>query len=151
MRFRGPGVCLGYWDDPVATAQSLRNGWFYTGDLLQYDDEGYFYVAGRKKDMYISGGENVYPAEVEEIVSRYPGVSMNAVIGIKDEKWGEVGLCVIAVQQDKTIEESEIRQYCVDHLAKFKVPKKFVFVDELPKNDSGKINKNELKKRYASS
>jgi fatty-acyl-CoA synthase len=148
LRFRGPGVCLGYWDDPVTTAQSIRNGWFYTGDLLQYDEDGYFYVAGRKKDMYISGGENVYPAEVEEIISRYPAVSMNAVIGIKDEKWGEVGLAVIAVQAGKSIQEEEIRQYCTTHLAKFKVPKRFVFVDELPKNDSGKINKNELKKSY---
>jgi fatty-acyl-CoA synthase len=148
MRFRGPGVCLGYWDDPVATQASLRDGWFYTGDLLQYDEEGYFYVAGRKKDMFISGGENVYPAEVEEIISRFPHVSMNAVIGIPDEKWGEVGLAVIAPMAGYTIDVEALKAFCVDHLAKFKVPKRFEVLAELPKNDSGKINKNLLRKQF---
>jgi acyl-CoA synthetase (AMP-forming)/AMP-acid ligase II len=99
--------------------------------------------------MFISGGENVYPAEVEEIISRFPHVSMNAVIGIPDEKWGEVGLAVIAPVAGYTIDVEALKAFCVDHLAKFKVPKRFEILAELPKNDSGKINKNLLRKQFS--
>lgn len=139
---KGPVVTPGYWNNPEATAKSLENGWFKTGDLLKQDEEGYLYVVDRIKNMFISGGENVYPAEVEKYLITHPAINEVAVIGVPDPKWGEVGKAVIAVNQKTSVED--IKAFCKTGLAKFKVPKHFAFVDELPKTDSGKIDKKGL-------
>lgn len=138
----GPMCMLGYWHNDKATEETIKDGWLYTGDLVRRDAEGYYYVVGRKKDMFISGGENVYPPEVEQILRSHPGVSEAAVIGIPDEKWGEVGKAFVVLQQDVT--SDELREHCLKNLAKFKIPKHFVFLASLPKGDSGKILKRKL-------
>jgi len=142
---RGPVTMSGYWHKPEETAKTITDtGWLKTGDLVKFDQEGFFYVVGRKKDMFISGGENVYPAEIEQVISRIPWVREVAVIGVPDEKWGEVGKAFIVVQEGQPANAEAIRQFCSQHLAKFKVPKHFEFRDSLPKNDSGKILKRAL-------
>lgn len=139
---KGPMMMSGYWKNQKATEETIRNDWLYTGDLVRKDSEGYFYVVGRKKDMFISGGENVYPPEVEQVLRSFPGVLEAAVIGVADEKWGEVGFAFIAAKD--TITEESLRNHCLQNLAKFKIPKKFKFLSELPKGDSGKILKRQL-------
>lgn len=144
----GPVCTSGYWRNEKATRESIVDGWFHTGDLVRVDDEGYFYVAGRKKDMFISGGENIYPVEVERVLSQHPAVREVAVVGIPDARWGEVGRAYIALAKghtspiDATIEI--LLQFCGDKLAKFKIPKEICFLEELPKGDSGKILKRDL-------
>ncbi len=141
---RGPVCMQGYWQNAKATSDTIKDGWLHTGDLVRFDGDGYFYVAGRKKDMYKSGGENVYPVEIEQILSAHPKIREVAVVGIKDEKWGEVGRAYIALNADAKMSEQEILDYCGAHLAKFKIPKSVVFLSELPKGDSGKILKRKL-------
>ena len=141
---RGPMTTPGYWRDPEATAKAMPDGWFRTGDLLRCDDEGYFFVMDRIKNMYISGGENVYPAEIERFLLTFPGVSEVAVIGVPDERWGEVGKAFV-VTQGLDISCDALQAYCTGNLARFKVPKYLELVPELPKNDTGKINKKALK------
>jgi fatty-acyl-CoA synthase len=142
LLLKGPMCMAGYWQNPKATAETIVDGWLKTGDLVRRDDEGYYYVAGRKKDMYKSGGENVYPAELEQIISRLPGIQEVAVIGVPDDRWGEVGKAFIVKKSDLT--ELEIQNHCSQNLAKFKIPKFFKFVESLPKGDSGKILKRNL-------
>lgn len=139
---RGPVVTPGYWKNPEATAKSIQDGWFKTGDLLRKDEEGYLYVVDRIKNMFISGGENVYPAEIEKYLITHPAVSEVAVVGVPDEKWGEVGKAVVVVSSEVTAEE--LKAFCLQGLAKFKVPKHYAFMDKLPQTDSGKIDKKEL-------
>lgn len=139
---RGPVVTPGYWKNPEATKKSIVDGWFKTGDLLRKDEEGYLYVVDRIKNMFISGGENVYPAEIEKYLVTHPNVVEVAVVGVPDEKWGEVGKAVLVVNAEMTVEE--VKAFCVKGLAKFKVPKHFVFTDKLPQTDSGKIDKKGL-------
>lgn len=139
---RGPVVTPGYWRNPEASAKSLVDGWFKTGDLLRKDEEGYLYVVDRIKNMYISGGENVYPAEVEKYLATHPQIKEVAVVGVKDEKWGEVGKAIIV--SETTIAADELRAFCLKGLAKFKIPKSFVFIDKLPQTDSGKIDRKGL-------
>ncbi|MCC3155412.1 long-chain fatty acid--CoA ligase [Hymenobacter sp. BT770] len=141
---RGPMTTPGYWRDPEATAKAMPDGWFRTGDLLRRDAEGYFFVMDRIKNMYISGGENVYPAEIERFLLTFPGVSEVAVIGVPDERWGEVGKAFI-VTKGLDISCEALQAYCAGNLARFKVPKYLELVPELPKNDTGKINKKALK------
>lgn len=142
---RGPMAMSGYWNNPKATAEVLREGWLHTGDLVRRDDEGYFYVIGRKKEMYISGGENVYPAEVEKVLREVPGVREVAVIGVPNEKWGEAGRAYLSFEESATaISADELTAYCQRHLAKFKVPLEFIFLKDLPKTESGKIAKKAL-------
>ncbi|WP_303312263.1 long-chain fatty acid--CoA ligase [Hymenobacter sp. BT730] len=141
---RGPVVTPGYWRNPEATAQAIPDGWFRTGDLLRQDEEGYLFVMDRIKNMYISGGENVYPAEIERFLLTFPGVSEVAVIGVPDARWGEVGKAFI-VTKDITISTEALLAYCAGNLARFKVPRYVELVPELPKNDTGKINKKVLK------
>lgn len=138
-------VTPGYWNNSEATSDAISDGWFHTGDLMKRDEEGYLYVVDRRKSMFISGGENVYPAEVERVLLSHPAINEAAVIGVKDEKWGEVGKAFIAIKPGKTPAEAEIRDFCIEHLAKYKVPKYFEFIADLPKNDTGKINKKALK------
>lgn len=147
----GPAMMKGYWNSPKATAETIRNGWLYTGDLVRKDSEGYFYVVGRKKEMFISGAENVYPAEIEQVLRLYPGVHETAVIGVSDPQWGEVGKAYISIE--KPIRDQRppqdfiegLKEHCQKNLAKFKIPKHFEIIDELPKSESGKILKRGLK------
>ncbi len=146
---KGPMCMTGYWKNEKATQETIKNGWLHTGDLVKKDSEGYFYVVGRKKDMYKSGGENVYPTELEQVMRHLPGVREVAVVGVPDPKWGEVGKAFIVKESastDLTIET--INDYCAKNLAKFKIPKYFVFVHDLPKGDSGKILKRKLLELY---
>ncbi|MEN0057891.1 MAG: AMP-binding protein, partial [Bdellovibrio sp.] len=140
---RGPMCMQGYWHNEKATQETIKEGWMYTGDLVRRDSEGYYYVVGRKKDMFISGGENVYPPEVEQVLRAFPGVLEVAVIGVPDEKWGEVGKAFVVRQSDAVTTE-ELQGHCLKNLAKFKIPKHFVFLPSLPKGDSGKILKRKL-------
>lgn len=140
---KGPACMQGYWNNDKATQETIKDGWLYTGDLVRCDHEGYFYVVGRKKEMFISGGENVYPVELEQVLRACPGVLEVAVIGIPDEKWGEVGKAFI-VRQDEALMTQHLLDHCLLNLAKFKIPKHFVFLNALPKGDSGKILKRKL-------
>jgi fatty-acyl-CoA synthase len=139
---KGPVAIPGYWKNPQATQQLFEGEWLKTGDLVKKDEEGYFYVSGRKKEMFISGGENIYPAEIEHALRTHGDVLEAAVIGIPDPKWGEAGRAYIVAK--KKLSEEELLDHCRAKLARFKVPKSVVFLDALPKSDSGKILKREL-------
>ena len=136
-------VTPGYWRNPEATAHSIQDGWLRTGDRVKADQDGYLYIVDRIKNMYISGGENVYPAEVERVLLQHPAVAEVAVVACPDERWGEAGRAFVVLAA--TSGEEDLRAHCKRHLAKFKVPKHYVFVEELPKNDSGKIDRKRLK------
>lgn len=141
---KGDVVTPGYWKHPEATAKAITAGWFHTGDLLRRDEEGYLYVVDRLKNMFISGGENVYPAEIEKYLLTHPAISEAVVVGVPDEKWGEVGKAFIVLKKEFVLSAEQLKAYCIGELAKFKVPKSFVFVAEIPKNDSGKIDRKKL-------
>ena len=141
---RGPVCTPGYWQNKEATEEAIRDEWFHTGDLVRRDADGYFYVVGRKKDMFISGGENVYPAEVEKFLSDYPRIREVAVVGVKDQKWGEVGMCFYSSLDGNEISDEELRSYALGNLAKYKIPKHYRQLKELPKGASGKIQKRDL-------
>ena len=145
LLLRGPMVTPGYWRHPEATAKAIADGWFHTGDMVREDAENYIYVVDRIKNMFISGGENVYPAEIERVLVKHPAVSEAAVIGVSDEKWGEVGKAFIVCQPSEPAAPETLTDYCRQHLAKYKIPKYFVFLAALPKNDTGKINRMALK------
>ena len=140
---KGPMCMKEYWKNPKATTETIKDGWLYTGDFVKKDSENFFYVVGRKKDMYISGAENVYPPEIEQILLKLKGLREVAVIGIPDEKWGEVGKAFV-VREDANLTEEHVLSYCAVNLAKYKIPKKVVFLDSLPKGESGKILKKNL-------
>jgi acyl-CoA synthetase (AMP-forming)/AMP-acid ligase II len=145
---RGPTVMNGYWRQPEATAETLRNGWLHTGDLGIMDAGGYVFILDRKKDMIISGGANIYPREIEEVIQQHPAVMEVAVVGVPDELWGESVKAVIALRDGYSATEQEIVDHCLSHLASYKKPKSVEFVPELPKNAYGKIPKRELRERY---
>ena len=147
---RGPMAMKEYWRNPQATQQTFHKDWLCTGDLVRKDAEGYFYVVGRKKDMYKSGGENVYPAELEKVLRSAHGVREVAVIGVHDAKWGEVGKAFVVREDGATLTEERLIDHCSKNLAKFKIPRYFQFVNELPKGDSGKILKRKLLELYPS-
>jgi fatty-acyl-CoA synthase len=148
---KGPSGCSGYWNNPDATAAAYdAEGWFHTGDLVYHDEDWYFYVVDRKKDMFISGGENVYPAEIEAVIYRHPAVHMCAVIGVPDPKWGEVGLACVVLKPGASASKEELIAFMQDHLARYKVPKSVEFLSELPISAAGKILKRELQQRFAS-
>jgi fatty-acyl-CoA synthase len=149
LLMRGPVVTPGYWRDAESTAEAIdADGWFHTGDIVRVDDEGYFYVVGRKKEMFISGGENVYPAEVEAALHRHDAVAEAAVIGVQDDQWGEVGAAFVALHDGYSIPHDELIAHCRSQLAKYKVPKHVRVLDELPKGHSGKIQKTALRERF---
>lgn len=149
LLLKGPSYCSGYFGDPAASAAAVdERGYFHTGDIARYDAEGYFYIVDRKKDMYISGGENVYPAEIEKVLYQHPDVLMCAVIGLPDPKWGEVGRACVVLKPDVAADEAELLAFMADRLAKFKVPKSVVVLDALPISSAGKILKRELRERY---
>ncbi|HVU09920.1 MAG TPA: long-chain fatty acid--CoA ligase [Phototrophicaceae bacterium] len=148
----GPNVTPGYWKRPDADAASFSvdefgNRWLHSGDAGMVDDEGCIYIVDRYKDMYISGGENVYPAEIEQVIFQLEAVADAAVIGMADEKWGESGLAFVVIKPDSRLSEAEIIAHCRANLAKFKVPKAVRFIDNLPRNAAGKVLKRELKTR----
>ena len=144
----GPHVMVEYWNQPEATAATLRDGWLYTGDLATVDAEGFVYIQDRKKDMIISGGENIYPAEIENVLTGHPSILECAVIGLPSEKWGEVPLAIVALAPGKEATADEIIGYCREKLARFKIPKAVEFSDDIPRNPSGKILKRILRERY---
>ncbi len=147
---KGPSYCSGYFKEPVATAEAVdEKGYFHTGDLAKFDEQGYFYIVDRKKDMFISGGENVYPAEIEAVLYRHPAVHMCAVIGMPDPKWGEIGLACVVLKAGSSATEDDLIAFMQDHLARFKVPKQVVFMEELPISGAGKILKRDLKERLS--
>jgi fatty-acyl-CoA synthase len=146
---RGPNLLQGYWKRPEDTEEAFSGGWFHTGDMARMDDEGDLYIVDRKKDMFISGGENVYPAEVENAVFELPQVAEAAVIEVKDEKWGEVGRAIVALKPEEQLTEQAVIRFLKGRLAKYKIPKRVVFVDNLPRNAAGKVLKNELRERFS--
>jgi acyl-CoA synthetase (AMP-forming)/AMP-acid ligase II len=142
---KGPAVMKGYYKDPEATAKALKDGWLYTGDLARVDEEGYQYLAVRRTDLIVSGGENIYPAEVEKILLEHPKVKDAAVIGVKDKEWGERVTAVVVPGEGERPAEEEILAFCRERLAGYKRPRRVVFVDELPKNQLGKVLYKELR------
>jgi len=138
----------GYYKMPEATAEVMHEGWFTAGDLAYMDEEGYYYLTDRKKDMIISGGENIYPVEIEQVIATHPKVLDVAVIGVPEKQWGEVPKAVVVVRKDMQATEAEILEYCRDRLAKFKQPKSVDFVEALPRNPTGKVERRILKDKY---
>jgi fatty-acyl-CoA synthase len=145
---RGPGVFAGYWRDRGATDATLRGGWLHTGDIAERDAEGFYRIRDRLKDMYISGGENVYPAEVETVLHEHPAVADAAVIGMPDARWGEVGLAVVVARPERSTDEAELLAFCRGRLAAFKAPRAVRLARELPRSPSGKLLKQELRERF---
>jgi fatty-acyl-CoA synthase len=146
---KGPSMCSGYFDDPEASAASVDDdGWFHTGDLARCDADGFYFIVDRKKDMFISGGENIYPTEIEAVLYGHPAVFQCAVIGVPDPEWGEVGKACIVPQPGSEPTESEILDYLRAHLARYKIPKSVEFLDTLPISPQGKILKRELRGRF---
>ena len=141
-------VMKGYWRNREATAETLKNGWLHTGDVGYIDEFGYLFLMDRSKDMIISGGENIYPREIEEVIIQHPGIREVAVIGVPDPKWGEAIKAVVSIVPGQTITKAEIINFCKDYIASYKKPKSVDFVDELPKNNYGKIVKREVRKKY---
>ena len=141
-------VMKGYWRDPEATAETLRNGWLHTGDVGYMDGRGYLFLMDRSKDLIISGGENIYPREIEEVLVEHPAVREVAVVGAPDPKWGEAVTAVVAAVPGREVSEEELIDFCRERIASYKKPKRVEFVDELPKNNYGKILKRELRDRY---
>ncbi len=148
LKVRGLGNCLGYWRKEAETAAVFRNGWYYPLDLCRVDDKGFIYVVDRKKDMIITGGENVYPAEVENVLYRHPKVSQAAVIALPDAKWGEAVTAVVQLKSGEVADEDELRSFCKAEIASYKTPRRILFIDEMPRSASGKILKYKLREQF---
>ena len=144
----GPNITPGYWNRPDATAASFEGRWLKTGDAARVDDEGFVYIVDRWKDMYISGGENVYPAEVENVLYQLPQVAEAAVIGVPSARWGEVGLAVLVLKPGQTLDAGQVEGHCTERLARFKVPADIAIIEALPRNATGKVLKRELRKQF---
>lgn len=144
----GPNVFTGYWMLPEATAEAFRGGWFHTGDLGRLDEDGYLTLVDRKKDMIITGGENVYPIEVEQVLARHPAVREVAVIGVPDPTWGEAVVAVVALEGSSGVTAAELTEFARSHLAHFKCPRRVEFVADLPRNATGKVLKTDLRARF---
>ncbi len=144
----GPTVMRGYFNNPQATAETIVNGWLYTGDLATVDEDGFVYIKDRKKDMIISGGENIYPVEIEQVLYMHEKIAEAAVIGVPDDKWGESVLATIVLYPGQEMTSEEVINYCKNNLASYKKPRIVEFVDTLPSNPSGKVLKTELRKQY---
>jgi fatty-acyl-CoA synthase len=143
--FRGPHVSAGYWNNPSATAEALdRKGWFHTGDMAVQDEDGFFYIAGRAKDMFISGGVNVYPAEIENQLLQHPDLQDAAVVGAPDDTWGEVGVAFVVMGEEAAFNEEALASFLSGRLARYKIPKRFIEIEGLPRTAYGKVVKGEL-------
>lgn len=147
----GPQIFSGYWDNEEETKKTLRDGWVYTGDMATRDEDGYYYIVGRKKNMFISGGENVFPPEIENALYEIPEIHETCVIGVPDDKWGEVGKAVIALKKDKSLSKEDVIVSLKGKLAHYKIPKYVEFVEEIPKNNVGKIVASQVIKQYGNS
>jgi fatty-acyl-CoA synthase len=146
---RGPHVSQGYWNNPEATAAALdKDGWFHTGDKARRDEEGFYYIVGRAKDMFISGGVNVYPAEIEAALLLHPAVQDAAVIGAPHETWGEVGVAFVVLRGHQAVSQAELTDFLASRLAKFKIPRTFHFISALPRTAYGKVVKGDLHKLH---
>ncbi len=150
LLIKGKHVFSCYWNNQEATDEALSSDWLHTGDLAKRDQDGYYYIVGRKKEMIITGGENVYPLEVEHWISQISQVSEAAIVGIPDPKWGEIVAAFIVLKENEQLSIEEVKEHCVRKLGKYKVPKRIFFLDQLPKTDVGKIDKKELKKHASS-
>ncbi len=144
---RGPNLFAGYWRDPAATAAAVHDGWLRTGDIAERDADGYYRISGRTKEMFVSGGENVFPVEIERVLSEHPAVADVAVVSAPDARWGEVGVAYVVPHRDVTVEPEALVAFCREHLAHFKVPQRIVVTDELPRTPVGKIDKRFLARR----
>jgi len=149
--YRGPTTMKEYYRKPKETEETLRDGWFHSGDMVKQDDEGFVYIVDRKKDMIISGGENIYPAEIEEVLYDHPKILEAAVIGVFDETWGESVMAVVVVREGEELTGDEVIDWCAQNLAGYKKPRNVDFVDALPRNASMKVLKYELRKKYGES
>ena len=138
----------GYWKNPEATTETLRGGWLHTGDLGTMDENGYIYILDRAKDMIISGGENIYSREIEDVILKHPSIHEVAVIGVPDEKWGEAIKAIVSLREGQTVTDEEIIDFCKQHLASYKKPKSVEFIESIPKNAYGKVLKKELREKY---
>ena len=148
LLIRGPNITPGYWNKPEATADSFVDGWLKTGDAARFDEEGFIYIVDRWKDMYISGGENVYPAEVENVLYQLEQVAEAAIIGVPDDRWGETGKAVLVLKPGQNLDSDAVIGHCLANLAKFKVPSSVEFIQALPRNATGKVLKRTLRDRY---
>jgi fatty-acyl-CoA synthase len=144
---RGPNVFFEYWGNEAATTEALRNGWYYTGDIATRDADGYFMIHDRKKNMIISGGENIYPAEVERVLSEHPAVAEAAVIGRPDPKWQEVPVAYVVRHAGVAVDAEALTRHVGEQLARFKIPREIIFVDDLPRNALGKVQHFRLKEQ----
>jgi fatty-acyl-CoA synthase len=145
---KGPSMFSGYFGDPEATAAAIdAEGWFHTGDLARIDEDGFFYIVDRKKDLFISGGENVYPVEIEAALAEHPAVGHCAVVGVPDETWGEVGWAFVVLAPGRWATTDELVDFLRGRLARYKVPKQIEFVESLPLSSTGKVLKDELRRR----
>jgi fatty-acyl-CoA synthase len=145
---RGPQLMRGYWNLPDESAEALRGGWFHTGDAGTMDDDGYVYIQDRVKDMIVSGGENIYPRVIEEVLFKHPAIADAAVIGVPDEQWGETVKAIVVLRQGATAGEEEIMDFCRGKLGGFERPRSVDFVEELPRNPTGKVLKRLLREPY---
>jgi fatty-acyl-CoA synthase len=145
---KGPTLMIGYWNRPDLTAETIRDGWLHTGDLARMDEEGYLYIVDRKKDMYVSGGENIYPAEIEKVLHTHPKIFDAGIVGVPDERWGEVGKAFIVLKPGEMMGNGEIFEFLKGKMARYKIPKYVEYVEELPKTASGKIQKFILKEMH---
>jgi long-chain acyl-CoA synthetase len=145
---RGANITAGYWSAPDETAAAIRDGWFYTGDVAMWDEERYLYIVDRKKDIIISGGENISSVEVEEILSRHPAVREAAVIGVPDDHWGEAVKAIVVLHEGMTADEKQLIEHCRERLASYKKPRSVEFMGALPRNPAGKVLKNKLREPY---
>jgi len=146
---KGPVVMREYWNDPEASAEAVKEGWLYTGDLAKVDEDGYFYIVDRAKDMIVSGGLNTYPAEVENVIYSFPGVSQAAVIGLPHKVWGEMVAAIVVPRPGETIEEDRLIAFCRENLADYKCPKTVILTEALPLSTAGKVLKRALREKYA--
>ncbi|WP_416896603.1 MAG: acyl-CoA synthetase [Minwuia sp.] len=142
---KGPNITPGYWNRPEATASTITDGWLHTGDAARMDENGFYYIVDRTKDMYISGGENVYPAEVENVIYRLDDIAEAAVVGLPDDKWGEIGCAVVVLKKGAELTADQIIAHCRANLATFKTPKRVEFIQALPRNATGKVLKRTLR------
>ena len=151
LLIRGPHVCAGYWNRPEETVRTIREGWLHTGDLARRDAEGYYYIVGRLKDVIISGGENIYPAEVESVLASHPAVAEVALIGVPDERWGEATRAIVVPKPAQPLDPDDLIAFSGARLARYKLPKRVVLVEALPRTAAGKIDKELLKTQYGGS
>jgi fatty-acyl-CoA synthase len=145
---RGDGVMEGYWRQPDASAEALRGGWFHTGDMATLNEDGYALIVDRKKDIIVSGGENISSLELEKAILAHPSVLEAGVIPVPDAKWGEVPKALVVLKPGAAASESELIEFCRSHLAHYKCPGSFEFVESLPKTGTGKILKKDIRKKY---